>query len=627
MNMIYVNNNIASNSKILIFKAYLIWSLYFYLLKLAYEYRVRVNFMHDHSKFFLEPKDPVHKLYEALRIFYIDRLSSKEIARKFGWSEKYFNKLRSYFHQALLEDNPPQFFVERSPGPKEVEIELSLKEKIIGLRKESHSIQDIKAILNAKDIQISLRQINKVLKVSGFTRLPKRTRVERHQARVSMIIEPPKAESLDLPLEPPREFTTRYGGVFFFVPIIKELNLHEVIHKANYPQTSQLTSLNYILSLIFLKLIDKERLSHIDDLSLDAGAGLFAALNVLPKSSSISSYSYKTERRMNLSLLKGLYRSVRSSFPYGGDIINLDFTAIPHWGDLSVLERNWSGTRRRALKSVLALVASDQDTGFIPYGTAEIKHRDRDKEVLRFIDFWKESSPDPIKCLIFDSKFTTYENLNLLNRDRIKFITLRRRGKNLVQKANQIPNSKWNTIQLDNISRKYRKLRVHESKITLQGYEGKLRQLIVTNHGRKEPAFIITNDFKSTSKEIVTKYARRWLVEKSISEQIHFFHLNLLSSSIVIKVDLDLTMTITAHTLYRLLAKRLTGFENAESKFIFRNFIDNIADIEINYPNINIKLLKKVHYPILFEEGFFKEVHIIPWLDSARLSFSMQNTT
>jgi hypothetical protein len=329
---------------------------------------------------------------------------------------------------------------------------------------------------------------------------------------------------------------------------------------------------------------------------------------------------------MNLRYLKGLYRSVCSSYPSSGDI-NLDFTAIPHWGDLSVLKRNWSSTRRQALKSVLALIALDQETGFIPYSTAEVKHKDRDKEILYFIDFWKESSPVSIKCLIFDSKFTTYENLNLLNQDKIRFITLRRRGKNLVQRTNEIPAGLWNTIQLDSTLRKYRSLKVYESKITLTGYEGRLRQLIVTNHGRKEPAFIITNDFKSSSKEIITKYAKRWLVEKSISEQIHFFHLNLLSSSIVIKVDLDLTMTITAHTLYRLLAKRLTGFENVESKSIFRNFIDNIADIKISYPDIKIKLLKKVHYPILFEEDLFKKVHIIPWLEDARLSFSMQNNT
>lgn len=626
MKMICVNNKVADTSKSLILKALLIRLLYLCLLKLAYQYRIRVNFMHDHSKFFLEPQNPTHKLYEALRTFYIYRQPSREIAKKFGWSENYFNKARSRFHQAVLRDNPPQFFVEKSPGQKEIEIEATLKEQIVELRRESHSIQDIKAILNAKGIRVSLRQVNKVLKTGGFIRLPKRTRLEKLKARVPVTIEPPKTEPLDLPMETQREFTTRHGGVFFFLPIIKELNLHEVIKEANYPETSQISSLSYILSLIFLKLIDKERLSHINDLSLDAGAGLFAGLNVLPKSSSISSYSYKTDRKMNLTFLNGLYRSVHSSFPYSGDV-NLDFAAIPHWGDASVLERNWSGTRRHALKSVLALVALDQNTGFIPYGNAEVKHRDKDKEVLRFIDFWKESSPCPIKCLIFDSKFTTYENLSLLNQDGVTFITLRRRGKKLVKKVTEIPGKKWNIIKLEKISRKYRNLKVHESKIELKGYEGKLRQLIVTNHGRKEPAFIVTNDFKSTMKEIIIKYARRWLVEKSIAEQIHFFHLNLLSSSIVIKVDLDLTVTIAAHTLYRLLAKRLAGFENAESKLIFRNFIDNIADIEISYPNVKIKLLKKAHYPILFEEDFFNEIHTIPWLDNARLSFSMQNTT
>jgi hypothetical protein len=236
--------------------------------------------MHNHKRFFLEPKNPVHKLYEALRRFYVDRLPSREIAEGLEWSEIYFNKIRSHFHQTLLEGKPPLFFVERSPGPKEVEVEPSLKEEIIELRRGSYSIQDIKVILNSQDIQISLRQINKVLRNSGFTRLPKRTRAERVKGRTS-VIEPPKAEPLDLPLQSPREFTTRCGGVFLFLPIIKELNLHKAIQEANYPETNQLTSLNYIFSLIFLKLIDKERLSHINDLCLDAGAGLFAGLNVV----------------------------------------------------------------------------------------------------------------------------------------------------------------------------------------------------------------------------------------------------------------------------------------------------------------------------------------------------------
>jgi hypothetical protein len=35
---------------------------------------------------------------------------------------------------------------------------------------------------------------------------------------------------------------------------------------------------------------------------------------------------------------------------------NLDFTAIPYWGDDDALENNWSGKRNKALASILALL-------------------------------------------------------------------------------------------------------------------------------------------------------------------------------------------------------------------------------------------------------------------------------
>jgi hypothetical protein len=217
--------------------------------------------------------------------------------------------------------------------------------------------------------------------------------------------------------------------------------------------------------------------------------------------------------------------------------------------------------------------------------------------------------------------------LSKLNHDGIKFITLRRRGKQLVQQATDLPANKWNTVTLDSASRKYRHLKVHESHVTLPGYAGTVRQLIITNHGRQTPAFLITNDFHLTQKLLVTKYASRWLVEKSISEQIHFFHLNLLSSSIVIKVDLDFTMTILAHTLYRLMANTLPGFELAEAKTIFRHFIDTGADIDLQYPSIQVNLLKKAHYPILFEQQLFRQSHPVSWLNNAEVTFSVKNTT
>jgi hypothetical protein len=439
-------------------------------------------------------------------------------------------------------------------------------------------------------------------------------------------ITPPKTVQVNLTTEAPREITTRYGGVFFFVPFMTQLNLPSLIKHAGYPETKQLSALNSIFSLIFLKLIDRKRLAHINDLCLDGGAGLFTGLNILPTSSTISSYSYTTDRQMNRRFLKGLHQAVQQVHPASGDL-NLDFTAIPHWGDASILEKNWDGSRNKVLTSVLALLALDPDTGFIPYGDATITHDRQHDAILEFIDFWKDTCSRPLKCLIFDSKLTTYQNLSRINQDGIKFITLRRKGKNLIQHAERLPNHKWHRVELDATTRKHKHLNINESRVKLTGYDGKVRQLIITGHGRNTPTFLITNDFQATQKQIVTKYARRWLVEKGISEQIYFFHLNMLSSAIVVKVDLDLTMSIAAHTLYRLIAHKLAGFEHAEAKTIYRHFIETIADISVNYPTIDVKLLKKVHYPILFQEVLFKQSHTISWLNDAQLKFSVNNST
>lgn len=582
--------------------------------------------MHKHHDFFLTPSNPTHKLYEALRAFYVDRLSAADVAQKFGWSTGYFNKLRSRFHHAVATGNPPQFFLEKTRGPTAVPVQEPVKNLILALRKKAYSIVDIHAVLQAQGQPVSLRRIHAVLTTHGFPRLPKRTHQEKQRTQLPQIIQPPKVSPLDVTVHTPYRMTTRYGGVFFFLPFITQLNLTALIREAQYPATQQLAAHHYVLSLLFLKLLDKERLSHIDDVNLDRGAGLFVGLNGLPKSSAIAAYAYKTDRHMNQRFLTGLYRAVQQVAPFSGDIA-LDFTAIPHWGDASVLEHTWNGARGKALKSVLALVALDQGTGFLPYGTTELTHKDKNDAIFEFVDFWKETASQPLQCLIFDSKFTTYENLSRLNADGIKFITLRRRGATLVQQANALPKHRWKTLRLDSLSRKHPTVSVHEAQITVHGYDGTLRQLIIANHGHRQPAFLITNDFHSTQKTIVTKYARRWLVEKSISEQIHFFHLNLLSSSIVIKVDLDLTMTIAAHTLYRMLANTLSGFEQAEAKTLFRRFIDTAADIEVDYPTLRIKVLKKAHYPILFEEDVFQTSYAIPWLNNINVVFSMKNST
>ena len=74
---------------------------------------------------------------------------------------------------------------------------------------------------------------------------------------------------------------------------------------------------------------------------------------------------------------------------------------------------------------------------------------------------------------------------------------------------------------------------------------------------RHRPAPLLTTDFEASLSAILRRSVRRWLVEQSISEQLAFFHLNRRSSSTVIMVDFDLTITILAYYLLRFTTRSL----------------------------------------------------------------------
>ncbi|MBU4445564.1 MAG: transposase [Candidatus Marinimicrobia bacterium] len=526
------------------------------------------------------------------------------------------------------QDPSSLFFAESKVGKRTIK-QPELEETIIALREKNLAITDIKAYLSSRGIQSSLWKIDKILKTEKFPPLPRRSRKEKEKISIPKEFSASEAEAIDLPLDNKQEFESLSGGVFLFYPLLKELNIEKLVEGSGYPETKQISRLQSILSFLALKLSDTKRLSHSDDYCFDRGLGLFAGLNVLPKNAWFGSYSYRINREMNLKFLSGLNRAVEEIIPASGDF-NLDFTTIPHWGDESVLERNWSNKRHVGLKSMLALLVQDQGSRLLKYGDCEIKHADQSDVILEFVDFYRKNG-GKINCLIFDSKFTTYHNLSLLNKDRIKFLTLRRRSKKMVEKMRNIEKDEWQRVKLNkNYKRKYRNLLVYESKVKLTDYEGEVRQIVITNNGRIEPTFLITNDFEISLKQAVLKYARRWLIEKSIAEQIDCFHLNRLSSSIVVKVDFDLTMTIFAHTVYKLFSSQIPGFENTNSDKISRNFIKNYARIKITdwkSKQITITLNKKVSLPLLYETDWFEKNIEIPWLNDYKIKFEIGTTS
>ncbi len=567
------------------------------------------------KKYFINPQNPIQKQYEALRAFHVEGVTAKEVEKKYQYSSAHFKKIRFEFTQALR-SKKDNFFQERKRGPKKRSTNTDTIDEVIALRKKNHSIEDIKSILSSKDKHISLDTINNVLKDAGFSSLPRRTRAEISNLEMPDNLVAPKSCAL---LPQSEKFSTERGvGPLLFLPLIDELKIVEAIEAVNFPATTELSATSTIMSILALKLMGTKRYSHDKTWNFDRALGLFAKLNVLPKNATLSSYSYRVTRKMNRDFLLELSKIFSTS----GDF-NLDFKTIPHWGDKSVWEKNWSGSKTKVMKSVLAAIVQHPESGFLSYADAEVKRSKQNDVVLDFVDFWKEGTGQAPKMLVFDSKFTTYENLNKLDKseDKIKFLTIRRNGKGLIDAVAKIKDEEWIDIHIDGKTRKHKDIKVYENKITMRKYDGELRQLIITQHGRQDPTFMITNDFKMPTADVVKKYARRWLVEQEIAEQVDFFHINNPSSSIVIKVDFDLTISLLAHNLYKVFSNKLAGFENCRVGTINRNFIENGADITIEKQQICVELRKKTHLPLLMGTSWFQGPSKIKWLNNMEIYF------
>jgi hypothetical protein len=246
---------------------------------------------------------------------------------------------------------------------------------------------------------------------------------------------------------------------------------------------------------------------------------------------------------------------------------------------------------------------------------------------LEFLDFYHDNAQkdSQLKYLVFDSKFTVYKNLNKLDSKGVKFITIRRKSKSLLARAENA--ASWKTVRVQKSNGKGRNVAAFEESFAMKDYSGFLRHVYIKDKSKAQPAILITNDFEISLENLVRKYSRRWLVETDISEHIDFFHLNRNSSGIVVKVDFDLTMTILAHNLYRLFCKSFSGYSHCEAQTIFDKFIAIPGRIHIHDGCISVKLKKKRTLPIILDNmGSFSSL-TYPWLFDSTIRFVADTTT
>jgi transposase len=562
--------------------------------------------------FFTKDLKPRQKQYEAMRAVAFEEGTVEEIATRFGYTPQ---SLRTLINRLLRGKH--QLLPEVKTGPKGRHTSPEIMELIVQLRRGKRlNSREITEELNQSHIRIGVRTVERILSDAGFPKLCRRTGKERGISKEGTLI-PKRSVNLDMEKLAPFLTECQVAGVFFFLPYLLETRILDVVQQCDLPESNDIGKYQACLAMLLLKLIGNERLSHIKQYNTDRGFGLFAGLNVLPKPAYMCSYSCRTDVSALMDFQTRIIETFRSLYPNlcQGKTINLDFHSIPHFGDESEMEKVWCGARGKVLKGANTFFAQDGETDVLIYTRADIKRAESSEEIKKFVDYWLKVKGVVNETLVFDSKLTRYDILYELDEENIKFITLRTRSKKLIEGTLKIPEKDWEKIYLPIPKRKYKHVKVHQSEVSLIKERKPLRQLIIKDHGRAEPTFIITNNENMKILDILTIYAKRWHIENKLADLVNFFSLNSLSSPIMIRIHFDLLWTVIADTLYYLFANDLRRFEKCRTQKVFKQFVNMPGQIEYDGKAFTVKIRKRATTPILLGvEKLNREIQV-PWLD------------
>jgi hypothetical protein len=567
-------------------------------------------------RFFLEPRLPKHRQYEALRAYLVEGRPARDVAHDFGYSLNSFHVLCHHFRR----DPEPVFFVSPRHGPQAQPKKSAARDLIVQLRKQNHSVYEISQTLKERRCPLSPTAVREVLRAEGFAALPRRLDQERPHPP-SPTIEP-VADVGEFSLAP-RKFTTRCGGLFLFLADLVRLGAEKLARAASLPGSKMIPAEHALRACLALKLWSIERKSHVMALVADEGLALFAGLNAFPKKSYLSEYSSRIDHRKTTRFLAVWHEQVHGTDLLAGESFNLDFHSVPYYGEHPLVERHYVSMRSRRQPSVLVFLAQDASSHVFCYSNADLRKGEEAEEVFQFVAFWKRTHGELPRHLVFDSKLTTQRGLARLDKMDIPFITLRRRSRKLLEQVYGLPPSAWRTIELDVPTRKYRTPRVYEQTVAVAGR--RFRQIFIQDLGHEEPTILLTNQRHTPAKALVTRYAQRMLIENALSDGVRFFHIDALSSAVGLKVDFDMALLVLASGLYRLVARRMRGYGDAQARQIFRDLIDMPADVEVSEREVSVSFHRRAHLPIILASGLMEKPVPVPWWNDLPLRLTTYN--
>lgn len=561
------------------------------------------------AEYFSQPTHGAQRRYEALRAYLLDALPAKEVGDRFGYRPETIHVMAAQLRAGDLD-----FFLSSKPGPKGPRKQPAIRARVLELRAEDLPVTEIAAVVSAEGTPVSHQTVFEILRAEGLERLP--TRARGPAPRLS----PVKARPLKS-WPAGTSIDSAYAGLYLLVPTVSELELPRVIATCGYPRTSVLSAWHSLGALLILKLLRGRRAGHATDLGSDLALGLWLGLTAIPKTTSITRYSYKVRRSSNEALQRKLVAKLRAlGLASGEQGFNLDFHAIRHHGSEVPLEANYVPKRSQATRSVLTFFAQDHASTEMVYANADVSKATQATEVVAFADYWKKVTRADPGLLVFDSKLTTYQVLNELSARGITWLTLRMRGKAVLAELAKVPESAWKKPRIERAGR-YRTPHLFEQTISIKGIDRRVRQIAIKNIGRDEATLLITNDETTPAAQLFARYAHRMLIENNLAAYITGFHLDALSSGLPLNVDVDTTMTVVAGNIYRLFAEGLARYENTLPDTLFRHFVDTAGKIMVEDDHVTVRLNARTYAPVLIEAGYADREVLIPWWNKRKLRF------
>jgi hypothetical protein len=192
--------------------------------------------------------------------------------------------------------------------------------------------------------------------------------------------------------------------VFLCLPLVARVHCEPLVRPASYPGSTLVPATSALLSLLVLKLLDKERRSHINALNFDEAVGLFAGLNVPPKKSSATDYAYRTVRDQQHKFLSGWISAVAPGlFPHA-NTFSLDFHPIPLRGDATGLDQHYLPKRGQAGTRVLRCFAQAHESQVVCSANAHLTRRAQAGEALQCVALWPDLTGVKPQWLDCDAK-------------------------------------------------------------------------------------------------------------------------------------------------------------------------------------------------------------------------------